>query len=145
MRKLFWLCWYLAAGLVTHAQHSVTFRIQSLPAYHKPTDPVFLAGSFNNWNPGQKSMQFDWAGGAYLMTVSLKPGKYEYKLTRGSWETVEAGSEGASAGNRLVEVLTDTLIEVSVPHWTDHFPKQRVSTANKQVQVVDTAFYIPQL
>jgi predicted alpha/beta superfamily hydrolase len=145
MRKLFWLCWCLAAGLATHAQHSVTFRIQSLPAYHKPTDPVFLAGSFNNWNPGQKSMQFDRAGGAYLMTVSLKPGKYEYKLTRGSWETVEAGSEGASAGNRVVEVLTDTLIEVSVPHWTDHFPKQRVSTANKQVQVVDTGFYMPQL
>lgn len=40
----------------------------------------------------------------------------------------------------------DTTITIEIQHWADHFPKKtRVSTASKNVHVIDTAFFIPQL
>lgn len=145
MRKLFWLFLALAGTLCSVAQHSITFRIGSLPSYHKPADPVYLAGSFNNWNPGQPRMQFENRGGVYSISISLQKGSYEYKLTRGSWETGEAGTGGANAPNRVLQVTADTVIELSVLEWADHFGAQKRPTANRNVQIIDTAFYMPQL
>jgi predicted alpha/beta superfamily hydrolase len=145
MRKLFAVCLLLAGTFYSYAQHRVTFRIGSLPSYHKPADPVYLAGSFNNWNPGQAQLQFESRGGVYTLTVSLQKGSYEYKLTRGSWETAEAGAGGAGAANRVLQVQADTLIELSVADWTDHFAVQKRHTANKNVRIIDTAFFMPQL
>ncbi len=47
---------------------------------------VFLAGSFNNWDPAAKEM-FDKNGdGAYTTTISLAPGSYQYKFViDGTW------------------------------------------------------------
>lgn len=145
MRKLFWLCLALAGTICSGAQHSITFRIGSLPPYHKPADPVYLAGSFNNWNPGQPGMQFENSGGVYTINISLQKGSYEYKLTRGGWETGEARAGGASAPNRVLHVTSDTVIELSVPEWADHFKEQKRNTANRNVTIIDTAFYMPQL
>lgn len=145
MRKLFLLCLCFTGIFFSHAQHSVTFRLASLPSYHKAGDSVYLAGSFNNWNPAQPQMRFENRGGAYALTVSLQQGAYEYKLTRGSWDKAEALAGGAQAGNRVLEVRGDTLINLSVQHWADHFSKQKTSTAGSQVKIIDTAFYLPQL
>jgi predicted alpha/beta superfamily hydrolase len=39
-----------------------------------------------------------------------------------------------------------TIQQVEIEQWADHFPKhEKQSTANKNVHVLDTAFYIPQL
>lgn len=145
MRTVFTVCLLLAGTFFSYAQHSITFRIGSLPPYHKPADPVYLAGSFNNWNPGQPQMRFENRGGVYTITISLQKGSYEYKLTRGSWETAEAGVGGAGAANRVLQVAADTLIELSVADWADHFAMQKRHTANKNVQIIDTAFFMPQL
>lgn len=145
MRKLFLLCLGLAGAVCSSAQHSVTFRIGSLPSYHKPADPVYLAGSFTNWNPGQPLMRFENRGGAFTITVALQKGAYEYKLTRGSWETVEAAAGGAGRSNRVLEVRSDTIVELSVSDWADHYRLQKKSTANRNVRIIDTAFYMPQL
>jgi predicted alpha/beta superfamily hydrolase len=43
-------------------------------------------------------------------------------------------------------VSSDTVIEISIQHWADHFPKKaKQSSANKNVKIIETAFYIPQL
>jgi len=135
----------LASSL--QAQHSVTLRIKNLPAYHKTHDPVFIAGSFNGWNPGQKEFQLEKdAEGNYFITLAAPKGKHEFKITKGSWETVESGNDGFSIENRIVEVNTDTTIIVSIQHWADHFPKKaKISTANKRVKIIETAFWVPQL
>jgi len=145
MRKLLLTGLLLAGMAMAHAQHSVTFRIRTLPSYHKASEALFLAGSFNNWNPAQPMAKFEPVDGGYSLTVALQKGKYEYKVTRGSWDKVEAGSNGANVANRVVEINSDTLIELSIAEWADHFAKQKVSTANPRVKVIDTAFYMPQL
>jgi predicted alpha/beta superfamily hydrolase len=145
MRKLILLCLFLAGILAVFGQHMVTFRIQLLPPYHQHRDSMYLAGSFNNWHPGQPRMEFRNAVAGYQVTLALEKGRYEYKVTRGSWETVEAADGGKQVPNRVVEINSDTLILISVPHWADHFPKEKVSTSSRNVRVMDTAFYMPQL
>ncbi len=47
---------------------------------------VYLAGSFNNWDTSTSLMKKD-SNGIWKTTVSLKPGRYEYRFLRdGSWE-----------------------------------------------------------
>lgn len=129
------------------AQLAVTLRIKNLPVYHKTEDQLFIAGSFNNWNPGQKEFQLEKnVEGNYFITLAIQKGKHEFKITKGSWETVESGNDGVYTENRIAEISGDTTIEISIQHWADHFPKKaKASTANKHVKIIETAFSIPQL
>lgn len=129
------------------AQHTVTIKIQSLPQYHSPGSDIFIAGSFNGWDPQNEAYRLNKdSRGNYFIKFSLVDGSYEFKLTRGGWETVECKTNGASIDNRVLNVISDTTINTSVEEWKDRFPaKPKVSTAGKNVRIVDTAFYIPQL
>lgn len=124
------------------AQHQVTFKLASLPSYHAGGSKIYIAGNFNNWNP-----QAD----RYLLqnnsiTISVPKGVMEYKFTRGGWDKVEMGKGGIQIENRRLQVEKDTIIKVSIQDWADHFPSmQKKSTANSNVRVIDTAFYMPQL
>lgn len=137
----------LASTLSTMAQHTVQFRIRSLPAYHPASSAIYLAGSMNGWNPAAVNYRFETdEAGSYQLTLQLKDGPIEYKLTRGNWEKGECGAGGTAVGNRQLNVQADTTIELSVSEWQDRFPvKPRPSTASANVHVLDTAFWIPQL
>ncbi len=144
--------WLLGFVLYTHpnllqAQPSLTILVKNLPHYHSIDEPLYIAGSFNKWNPGQKEflLKKD-IKGDYFIRFELPKGKHEFKITKGSWENVESGNEGFPTENRLVEISNDTAIEISIQHWADHFLKKpKISTANKQVKIIESAFFIPQL
>jgi 1,4-alpha-glucan branching enzyme len=47
---------------------------------------VYLAGNFNNWDTRANPMKKD-KKGTWKITVSLKPGRYEYRFLKdGDWE-----------------------------------------------------------
>lgn len=47
---------------------------------------VFLAGSFNNWDPTAKAMVDKGNDGIYSVTLSLAPGNHQYKFViDGTW------------------------------------------------------------
>jgi 1,4-alpha-glucan branching enzyme len=47
---------------------------------------VFLAGSFNQWNPLANPMKMD-KKGIWKTTLSLEPGRFEYRfIVDGNWE-----------------------------------------------------------
>ncbi|HVG40523.1 MAG TPA: alpha/beta hydrolase-fold protein [Chitinophagaceae bacterium] len=129
------------------AQQRVTFRINSLPSYHQKGGLIYIAGSFNNWDPGNKNYQLaNSESSHYTTTILLPKGRHEYKLTRGTWLTNESDVDGVSIPNRSLIVNNDTTINIDIKHWADHFnPNDRKSTARKNVSIIDTAFYIPQL
>jgi predicted alpha/beta superfamily hydrolase len=53
---------------------------------------------------------------------------------------------GDGVSNHQVLIQNDTTILVDVEQWTDHFQKKALaSSASRNVHIVDTAFYIPQL
>lgn len=120
--------------------------VKSLPSYHRASDPIYLAGTLNNWNPGNEKWKFATINGKPGITIEAPRGMIEFKLTRGDWEKGETGEGGTPIENRKLMIEGDTMVELSVQHWADHFPKRtRKSTAGKNVRVIDTAFYMPQL
>ena len=47
---------------------------------------VYLAGSFNDWNPTAKKLAYKAREGIYTAEVKLVPGEYEYKFViDGTW------------------------------------------------------------
>ena len=51
-----------------------------------PGSTVFLAGSFNSWDPAGTKMIDKDGNGLYSVSVSLAPGIYEYKFViNGEW------------------------------------------------------------
>jgi len=49
---------FLATVLLSYSQHSVSFVISSLPVKNPSDGGLFLAGSFNGWNPNDKNYHF---------------------------------------------------------------------------------------
>lgn len=144
-KPFFFLCLLLLCASAP-AQYKLQFIVDSLPAYHHANEPVFVAGSFNNWNPGDVNYRFTLADGRYTLHLSLPAGTYEYKFTRGGWDRSEATITGAATENRRLALASDTVIHATIAQWGDHFTKEPVQhTASKNVAVIDTAFYMPQL
>ena len=45
-----------------------------------PGKTVYIAGSFNDWEPEKSPMLYDDAAGYYAIDIDLAPGYYEYKF-----------------------------------------------------------------
>jgi 1,4-alpha-glucan branching enzyme len=59
----------------------VTLSVQA-----DPGSTVFVAGSFNDWNPTGKKLVDKHSDGTYKATILLAPGIYEYKfIINGIW------------------------------------------------------------
>jgi predicted alpha/beta superfamily hydrolase len=129
------------------AQSTTRFEIKSLPVYHAAESSIYIAGSFNGWNPQDEQYRFNRdEKGNYFFELKSDAGKYEYKITRGGWDKVECKKGGAGIENRVLAIPTDTAIELNIEEWADRFKeKPRVSTASKNVKIIDTAFWMPQL
>ena len=148
LQKFFlFICFFNAVACVGRAQYIVNFKIERVPALHAD-DTLYLAGNFNDWNPGSAYFKFTKSADGKLvhqLKVSAA-GILEYKITRGSWSKVECAANGASVSNRIVKISSDTTISIGIDAWADDIPKRPpVSTRTKNVFVVDTAFFIPQL
>ncbi len=129
------------------AQHPIRLEIIKLPEYHAAGSDIFAAGSFNGWNPADTNFRFKRSkAGVYSLNLSLPDTSYEFKLTRGDWDKVECLSGGTGMNNRSLNTNKHQTLELSVEEWADRFPSHpRASTASPQVQIIDTAFLIPQL
>ena len=68
MRKLFS---FLLALLAFTAQAQVTFKITAVPANTPANTTIYLAGSFNNWNPGSAAhaLTYDATDRSYQITL----------------------------------------------------------------------------
>ncbi len=130
------------------AQQKIRIDINAFPTNTPANSSIFIAGSFNGWNPQHKNYQFQKNDKGYFLELSLSAGSYEYKITRGGWDKVECTKDGKDVGNRTLKVDANANVEVSVDGWKDLFASSVVtkkSTANKNVTILDTAFLIPQL
>jgi predicted alpha/beta superfamily hydrolase len=140
------ILWFFSLSLL--AQQKVRIEINSLPANTPSNSTIFIAGSFNGWNPQNNNYQFQKNDKGYFIELSLNNSSYEYKITRGGWDKVECTNEGKDVGNRSLKVASDVKEEIAIEGWKDLFASSnqpRKSTANKNVKIIDTAFFIPQL
>ena len=73
------ILFFLLPGIHIWAQFNVTVRLKSLPASHKG-EPVFIAGNFNNWQPGDDDFKI---ADTSLILDNVSQGDYQFKFTRG--------------------------------------------------------------
>ncbi len=147
MRKATLSISFLLWTVALLAQTTVRLEISSLPSYRPAGAAIYVAGSFNGWNPRDEKYKFQLKeSGIYSLDLKLDKGLYEYKITRGSWDKVECKKGGAGIENRVLKVESDVTVKLDIEEWADRFPaKPRVSTASRNVHIIDTAFLIPQL
>lgn len=146
MKKLFLLLAFNFICSILFAQY--TLRLVVNDAATRKQDDIYVAGNFNDWKPGNANYKMKPFGGTRRVYVlkDIAAGKYEFKFTRGSWEKVETTAKGEDIANHQVEVNSDTSLSFSIAGWHDDYPdKPKPNTATAQVQVLDTAFFIPQL
>lgn len=130
----------------TEAQYVLRLMVDSVAA--KKQDNIYVAGSFNNWNPKDEKYKLKPFGTTRrgMVLKDLPAGKYEFKFTRGSFDKVETTAKGEDVTNHEINLTGDVSQEFSIPGWKDDYPeRQKPYTATAQVKIVDTAFLIPQL
>ncbi len=130
----------------SEAQFKVVFKLGNYPNQHNH-DSVFIAGSFNGWDPVNSLFGISTLNDNDLsVSAQLPQGQYEFKCTRGSWKKVECLAAGKDMGNRFFEINRDTTIDINIEAWKDDFTELvKQHSAGSQVQIMDTAFFIPQL
>lgn len=142
--KGIWLFVFLLLSLHLSAQYNLTIQIQSVPNAFAG-DPVFAAGTFNNWNPDLQ--KFSLAGNILVTEMKdVDAGRHEFKFTRGSWKNVECDAKGRDIPNRVIELRSDTTVTCTIEGWKDDEKNAAgLHTASENVQVMDEAFEMPAL
>ncbi|WP_340022473.1 carbohydrate binding domain-containing protein [Paenibacillus sp. FSL K6-1096] len=114
----------LTGGNVTTGEpqaDSFTFKV-SVPGSTPANAQVYLSGSFNAWNAADPAYLLTRGNdGVYSITLNLPAGTaVTYKLTRGSWGTVETASSGADIANRtLTPAGGAQTVTLAVQRWKD--------------------------
>ncbi|MFI5137532.1 MAG: alpha/beta hydrolase-fold protein [Sphingobacteriales bacterium] len=149
MIKKIFFCAFLLFGQIflLKGQQKTVFKTGEITPGKVLFVHLFLAGSFNNWNPADTAWELHNDGtGQYRLTKVLPKGIYEFKITRGSWQTAECTASGKPVDNRRISVLNDTLIILNIAGWQDNFaPAEKLHTASPQVHIISDKFDIPQL
>lgn len=117
--------WSLASGgSITSGEpqaDSVTFQV-TVPANTPASSSVYLTGSFNSWNAADPAyLLTKGTDGVYSIKLNLTAGTaITYKVTRGTWTSVEVASSGSDISNRS---LTPTggaqTVQLTVARWKD--------------------------
>ncbi|MGB4843203.1 MAG: alpha/beta hydrolase-fold protein [Ferruginibacter sp.] len=146
MKRLLCLPGLIFIALISKAQYTVIFKLANYPLQHSK-DSIFISGNFNEWNPHNVAYSLSTVQeNSFEFSLQLPAGSYEYKATRGTWKKVECFVNGKDVENHLFEISSDTTIEINIAAWKDDFAGvARKHTASKQVHVIDTSFFIPQL
>ncbi|MFN0173558.1 MAG: alpha/beta hydrolase-fold protein [Saprospiraceae bacterium] len=142
-RQLFSMAFIVAIASLAQAQ--LTLNVTAVPANTPPGANIYVAGSFNTWNPGDVTkILTPLGGGQYSITFFPPIGTVEFKFTRGNWPTVEGNATGGQLPNRSTTYNGQpTTLNLTILTWEDLVGGN--GTAAPNVQILDNAFYIPQL
>jgi predicted alpha/beta superfamily hydrolase len=134
-------------SLFVSAQYNLQLSTFMLPENHPSNEDIYLAGTFNSWNPKDEKFKLQKSStGAYFISVNVKEKTGQYKLTRGGWDKVECDKNGNDITNRHYDTEVNELVGLTIQGWKDKLASNaKLSTASKNVKVIDTAFFIPQL
>ena len=145
----------LAVALSQPAAAQTTLRLTKVPGTTPAGQPLYVAGSFNGWQPAAPGYALArQPDGSYQLTLpATVQGAQEFKFTRGSWATGEADAQFQPVGNRRANFGAGqpSTCTFEVANWQDQrpggaapaSPKPHTRAAN--VQIISDSFRLPQL
>lgn len=124
--------------MVTRKLSDAKCRI-TIEVYAKSTPPkarVYLASTLNDWRTDDPAHQLtEVEPGRWRIEVEVSRGTLlEYKITRGTWRTVEVDEQGQELENRRLTVFGTTTVRIDVPHWRDQ-ASERVPARRRKTDV----------
>ncbi len=141
MREIF-LFIALLVGVSGFSQRVIV--LTSIPANTPADATLYLAGSANNWNPGDAGWTFaPWNSQHVLSIPESAPNAFQGKITRGSWATVEGNAAGGFLPNRNFSFSSTDTIYIQVLAWEGSAPPPTDLPPN--VVVMDDQFFMPEL
>ncbi|WP_375433623.1 alpha/beta hydrolase [uncultured Hymenobacter sp.] len=149
MRIVCFLAGLLLWSGVVQAQ--TTFRLTRIPATTPANAVLYLAGSFNNWNPSSAAHAFTRnPDGTYQLTLpAAVTGPVAFKVTRGAWTSSETDTQNNDVANRRYTINKGpATVDLQVLNWKDFggSSKPCQSTAlQPNVQIISATFEMPQL
>jgi len=101
--------------------YQTTFIIGNVPAQTPHDASLFIAMDITGWYPEIPSSKFKKrSDGKYFIVVHHKQPQFEYKITRGSWESVEGRTNGRAISNRKYDLIQNgDTVELEVLSWED--------------------------
>lgn len=136
----FTVCLLFVFG-VANAVAQVTITLHALPP--RSEGPYFAAGNFNRWNPADTQFIFHTIGDKPTLTfIPGDTGAIEFKITRGSWESVETTADGKDIPNRKAVYQPGMQLTVAVEGWHDSFEHEQPQL---NPDVIHSELYAPQL
>ena len=100
--------------------YDLTIQVVSLPGNTPPSEPIYITGNFNNWDPGDPKYILTPNRDSVLEVILPKGvGEVEYKFTRGDWSTVEKDPCGFEISNRLAIYGRSPVMKDSIISWND--------------------------
>jgi predicted alpha/beta superfamily hydrolase len=123
-------------------------HLSQVPVTTPGSDTLYLAGSFNGWNPADPAYRLQQRPQGYLFSLPVDAGGAEFKITRGSWQTVETDAAGQDIPNRRLDLGKPGKLRLQVAGWKDQLAQPAAplpSSAAANVQVLQDSFFMPQL
>jgi predicted alpha/beta superfamily hydrolase len=149
MNKKIFFCAFLLLGqnFLLIGQQKITFKTGETGGVIVSKVHLYLAGTFNGWNPSDTLWELKANGkGSFSLTLEMPKGVYAFKVTRGSWEKAECTATGKQVDNRTIDVKHDTTVLLDIKGWQDNFaPVAKQHTASPRVHILSDTFYMPQL
>jgi len=101
----------------------VTVEIAVTPPANTPKDQVlYLSGSvpaLGNWDAAGVQLRPGNDGRHHAQVELLSGLDYSFKVTRGTWGTVEADANGKDVADRTFKAGVDQRVDVTVANWID--------------------------
>ena len=121
------ICFNYSFGQTAAVKFDVKIPSESL----QKGNSIFLAGSFNCWNPHDSLYIMKNVGvDLFSIIIPVFDGKkYEYKYTQGDWNSVEISSNGKSIDNRQMIAHDGLVIKDTVSKWNSLPPAVQKDTA----------------
>lgn len=116
---------YLCGILITLSScHKMRVEVHHIPSNTPVNDDIYIAGEFNNWDPGDAKYIMNRLGDSmYYIDLPRGTGELEYKFTRGDWTSVEKDACGYEIDNRSLRYGADNrIISNTILSWGDLDP-----------------------
>ena len=112
---------FLFYFLIQNAAAQVTIVLDKVPETTSPSDSIYITGSFNNWDPGDKKYILKRSGNTHYITLPTGIHSFQFKFTRGNWSMEESTLGGKPIPNRIYTIEqggVDTL-RTEIKGWED--------------------------
>jgi hypothetical protein len=121
----------LAGPAITGKQVAVVFEV-TVPPTTSLTDEIYISTDVSQWNPQAIRLDRTDAYRYRAIRYFASGTKFAYRVTRGTWNSVERGEDNldAPAHNFFVREVDSLVARVTVYHWSDENPASQGAGPN---------------